>query len=81
MAVASLVLGIVGVVTCFLILPSLLAVIFGAVALNQIKKEPTLFTGRGLAVAGLVLGIVMLVVFGLALAFGNVDFNFDNGPR
>jgi hypothetical protein len=76
MAVASLVLGIVGVLLCFLILPSALAVIFGAIGLSQIRHAPERFTGRGLAIAGLVLGIIALSAFVLALAFGSVDYNF-----
>ncbi|MBN1366707.1 MAG: DUF4190 domain-containing protein [Dehalococcoidales bacterium] len=33
------------------------ALIFGAIALNQMGKDPNL-SGRGLAIAGLVLGII-----------------------
>jgi Domain of unknown function (DUF4190) len=58
-AIASLVLGIVGLI----ILPvicSTLAIIFGVMARNEIDRDPTL-TGRGMAIAGLVLGIVGLV--------------------
>jgi hypothetical protein len=72
--VAALVLGIVGVVACWFVVPSLLAVIFGAVALNQMKHQPVAYSGRGLAIAGLVLGLVGLVLFVLVLAFGRVDF-------
>lgn len=53
MAIAALVLGLLGV--------SILAIIFGAVALNQVGKDPTL-GGRGLAIAGLVLGIAGIAV-------------------
>src|SRR4030043_388958 len=58
MAVASLVLGLVGL---FVIPPSsILAIIFGAVAMNQTNKNPNL-KGKGMALAGLVLGIVAIV--------------------
>ena len=77
MSVASLVLGLVGLPLCFLFVPSLLAVIFGIVGLNQIKRDPTQ-SGRGLAIAGLVLGAVMLVLVVLALAFGQTEFNFES---
>jgi hypothetical protein len=53
LAIASLVLGILGV--------SLLALIFGAIALNAIGKNPNL-SGKGLAIAGLVLGIVGMLI-------------------
>lgn len=57
LAVASLVLGIVWVYG----LSSILAVIFGHVALSQIKKTDGAQPGKGLAIAGLVLGYVGIV--------------------
>lgn len=57
-AVASLVLGIVWLYW----LGSLLAVIFGAVAISQIRRAEGRQTGEGMAIAGLVLGIVGLVI-------------------
>lgn len=67
LAVAALVLGIVWVYW----IGSILAVIFGAVALSQIDKSAGSQGGRGLAVAGLVLGLVgvgILIVLMLANA-------------
>jgi hypothetical protein len=62
-AVASLVLGIIGV----LINPlAILAIIFGGVALSQLSKTPEV-KGKGLAVAGLVLGIIMVVLWVVAI--------------
>lgn len=77
MSVASLVLGLVGLPLCFLFVPSLLAIIFGVVGLNQIKADPNQ-SGRGLAIAGIILGAVMLVLVVLALAFGQTEFNFES---
>jgi hypothetical protein len=61
LAIASLITGILGI--------SLLAIIFGGIALNQIGNDPNL-SGKGLAIAGLVLGIIgfaagiiMIIVF------------------
>lgn len=48
MSIAALVTGIVGV--------SILGVIFGHISLNQIKERNE--AGRGMAIAGLVLGYV-----------------------
>jgi hypothetical protein len=53
LAVASLVLGIIGF--------SILAIIFGGVAIGQTGKDPNL-GGRGMAVAGLVLGTIEFVI-------------------
>jgi uncharacterized membrane protein YvbJ len=49
LAIASLVLGILGI--------SILAIIFGAIALNQMGQDPHI-SGKGLAIAGLILGII-----------------------
>jgi len=68
MAVAALVLGILGI--------SILAIIFGAIGISQTNKDPNL-KGKGLAVAGLVLGIVGIIgtVFWiLAAAFWSTTF-------
>lgn len=63
MAIASLVLGIVWVYW----ITSVLAVIFGHVALGEIKRSGGTVGGRGMAIAGLVLGYVWLgfLVFGI----------------
>jgi Domain of unknown function (DUF4190) len=55
-AIASLVLGIVWLGG----LGSLLALIFGVMAKNQIDASGERQTGRGMAVAGIVLGVVGL---------------------
>jgi len=61
MAVAGLVLSLVGLVPCFWIfqLPGLLGAIFGAVGLSQTKDGTQ--RGRGMAVAGLVIGLLLVV--------------------
>jgi hypothetical protein len=61
LAVASLVLGILWIWW----IGSVLAVIFGHVALSQIGKNNQ--GGRGLAIAGLVLGYIGISVFVLAV--------------
>lgn len=52
LAVASLVLGLTGFITCGL--TSILAVVFGHVALGQIRRDRT--DGHGMALAGVILG-------------------------
>lgn len=56
LATWSLVLGIVGLVLCVLVIPSILAIIFGIVALVKINASQGLLTGKGKAIAGIVLG-------------------------
>ena len=68
LATASLVFGILPWVMAWIpfvnfsgILWSILAIIFGALALKAIKEKPEELKGKGLAIAGLVLGIVGLI--------------------
>ncbi len=71
-AIASLVLGILGLGS----LPfaaSLLAIIFGAVALKRIRRNPGQ-EGRGMAVAGIILGILGIFVAFIVLVLGIVAF-------
>ncbi len=75
-AVASLVLGIVGLVACCLWVPQLLAVIFGAIALSQLKSNPTQ-QGRGMAIAGLVMGMLSFAIIILVLAIGEFHYSVN----
>lgn len=62
-AVASLVLGIVGlVISAFPILGLVLGVLAIAFAYLGFKRAEVLGTGRGFAIAGLVLGVIATVV-------------------
>lgn len=66
LAIASLVLGILW----FWWIGSLLAVIFGHSALNEIGRSQGRIGGRGLAIAGLVLGYIGLATIFIGLIFG-----------
>ena len=66
MAVGSFVCGLLGI-TILPIIGSLLAVILGHVALSQIRRSSGRQGGKGLAVAGLVLGYLVLVGAMIAL--------------
>lgn len=54
--VASLVLGIIGLVTFCLPLPAVLAIILGAIGYNQTSKDGADTSGRKFAIAGMILG-------------------------
>lgn len=72
LAVAALVCGIVGFVIFGIILGAL-ALIFGLVALNQINKSGGAQKGRGMAIAGVVLGPLDLIaaIIVTSIVFGN----------
>ena len=65
LGIASLVVGILWMYW----IGSILAVIFGHVALSQIKKDPSI-GGRGMAVAGVVLGWIGVGVLLLSIVLG-----------
>ncbi len=61
MAVAAMVLSLVGLIPCFWVfqLPGLLGVIFGFIGLGQTKDGRR---GRGMAITGIVVGILLVLV-------------------
>ena len=64
MCVASLVLGILALVLCWIpiigLILALLAVILGGAGISAVNKNPAL-GGKGMGIAGLVMGIISLV--------------------
>jgi hypothetical protein len=77
LAIASMVLGILWIWW----IGSILAIVFGFVALNQIKNSDGAQTGRGMAIAGLVLGFIglgtILFFFVIAAVGSSVSTEFD----
>ncbi len=81
MSIVGLILGILAVLLgwCFFnVVFSVLGLIFSCVGLSQIKKSNGQETGRGLAIAGiilsclgLVMGLIVFLLFGLMAAAGN----------
>lgn len=79
MALASMIIGIIGIVAggCLGPIPGIVAVILGLTALSQIKRSPTEFGGKPYATAGIIIGsinvafyLLILLWFALSLAFG-----------
>lgn len=64
-AIASLVLGIISLFL-FGVIAGVLAIIFGVQARNQTEADPTV-GGRGLATAGMILGIIGVVLWAIIL--------------
>jgi len=70
-----MVLGIVDLVFLGWIsfhLPAIFAVIFARISLGQIKKAPASIRGKGMAIAGLVLGYIGLACLILTLLIVNI---------
>ena len=76
LAVASFILSLVGFF-CVPIVGSFIGVILGFMARGQIKRSPGTVTGGGLAMAGIIIGIIAFVGWAafwiLLLAFGHVS--------
>jgi len=66
--VASLVLGIIGLPAACVILPSVLAIVFGIIGLNQVSKGGEGGGGRGMAIAGIVCGAIGGLIGIMAIA-------------
>lgn len=75
LAIASLVSGIAGW-TIFPLLGSILAIFFGYAARREIRRDPDRLAGEGLAVAGLVLGWIMVAISVLGLCLVGLGFLF-----
>lgn len=87
MAVASVVLGAVGAlgfwipyIGFFAFVAAILAIVFGSIGIGQTNRNPTLVGGKGLAITGLVLGIVAIAaaIF-MVLFFLYIFFAFFRG--
>jgi len=62
MAIAGLVFGILALIQCCSLLFGILGIVFSCIAKSQIKKQPGILTGDGMATAGLVMSIVGMVI-------------------
>jgi len=79
MAIASLVLSIAGLLCGF---TPILGVIFGFVARRQIRNSGGIQTGDGLAIAGIIIGFILLalaILVGVLAATGLITINTKSG--
>lgn len=80
MAIASLVLSIFG---CLCGITAIVGVILGLIELGRIKKGESSAKGRGLALAGVIIGIVVLalglILTIISIATGGFNFEWEVG--
>lgn len=69
LAIGALIASIAGWFTCGI--GTILAIVFGVVSLNQIKRTGQ--GGRGMAIAGLVISGISLALFVVALIVGSIN--------
>ncbi len=63
LAITSLVLGVISIPTLgLLVVGGIAALVLGIIALNKIKKEPAIYGGRRMAIAGIVTSVVSLLL-------------------
>lgn len=72
-AIASLVLGIVWIYW----IGSILALVFGYMAKSRIDRSEGRETGRGMAIAGIVLGWIGIATLVIAIIFGLIAANSE----
>jgi len=65
--IAGLAAGVVGLFIATIPLGAV-AIVFGAISLSRIKKNPKKYKGKGLAIASLILGLVLVVAMIILLA-------------
>lgn len=72
LAIASMVCGIAGYLTCYFVgILGIPAVICGHMAISRINSSPMPVAGRGMAIAGLILGYL-----GILITLGAITFFF-----
>ncbi len=81
LAITSLVLGCLGMMPCCCLGPALgiVGAILGVIALVQIGDAPDRWTGKGLAIAGIVLSVLSFGVFALFMLLSKGS-PFTQGP-
>ena len=84
MALAGFIMGLCTVVLgccCYGMPFNILGIVFSAIGLSQINKNPGMEKGRGLAIAGLVLSILATIIIVILVVVGGMVLNFDEIRR
>jgi DNA-directed RNA polymerase subunit RPC12/RpoP len=68
--VASLVLGIIGLPASCVVIPSVLAIIFGVIGYNQVTRGGAEAAGKGMAIAGMICGGIGAILAGMMYIAG-----------
>lgn len=77
LAIASLVCGILSFLCCS-VFTGIPAIVLGIMAINKEKTDPDRYTGKGMAIGGIVLGavsILILGVYGILVIAGAIPVN------
>jgi len=77
LAISSLVLGILSLF--FYFLTAIPSIITGHMARSRVKKSPDEYSGKGMALAGLIISYIMLVVSAIMIA--SVAYLFSSSPE
>jgi len=75
LAIASLVIGIVSILTCGgLLVGAIVGIVLGIIAMNKAQRDPAQFAGRGLAIAGIVTSAFSFLpgILAVAIAIPNL---------
>lgn len=79
LAITSLVLGIISIPTFGLLgVGAIAAIVLGAIALDRIRKEPAVYGGKGMAIAGIITSVaslLLIAVFGVLAAIAVPKLN------
>jgi uncharacterized membrane protein len=79
LAIASLACSIGGIIPFFFGVPCVVGIILGFVALGQIRKTDGVQQGRGLAIAGVIVGFSLIALFVLLLSLAFVGVHSNGG--
>ncbi len=69
-AISSFICGLLFIIPIFNIIFSILALIFGVSALKAISKYSDELSGKGFAIAGIIMGIMAILLYAVGITFG-----------